>query len=179
MPKKYSIPPLLIAFLFAGLTVSADQLTRGEVMGRWASPGSIFEIFEVDGILHGKIIALKDSVYTEEEAAAKAGQVRLDDNNPDESLRIRQILGLDIFLNYHFEDAQWAGNIYDPEPGNTYKSKLRVEKGLLEIRGYIGLPMFGRTSKFPSASTCLDYIREMLLVAGESSSCTGTAGGGN
>jgi uncharacterized protein (DUF2147 family) len=136
---------------------------REQVMGLWASEGSIFSVFEKAGLLHGEIIALKDPVYTVEEDSIRAGKTRLDDNNPDESQRTRPIIGLDMFAEYRFDDKQWRGKIYDPESGNHYQSKMVIAKdGRLEIRGYIGIPLFGRTARFDPVASCEEHIVEML-----------------
>jgi uncharacterized protein (DUF2147 family) len=45
-------------------------------------------------------------------------------------------------------DGIWSGGeILDPKDGQTYKVRLKpVEGGArLEVRGYIGAPLFGRT----------------------------------
>ncbi len=39
------------------------------------------------------------------------------------------------------------GTIYDPDNGKTYKCKVRLgDDGVLNVRGYIGVSMIGRTS---------------------------------
>jgi uncharacterized protein (DUF2147 family) len=63
-----------------------------------------------------------------------AGQ--LDEKNPDETLRSRPIVGVDI---------------YDAKSGKTYKCHLWFEDdntGELWARGFIGLSLFGRTERF-------------------------------
>ncbi len=138
---------------------------RDDVEGLWASDGSILKIYEAKGQLHATILTIKDAVYSVEEDPERAGETRLDDNNPDESQRSRPIVGIDIFNDFVFEDEEWQGKIYDPESGNTYKSKVRSgEDGQLKIRGYIGLPIFGRTANFDPATSCLPHILEMLAI---------------
>ena len=150
--------------------LSAEE--REQVIGLWASDGSIFSVYEEKGELHGEIIALKDPVYTATEDATRAGMTRVDDNNPDEALRVRPIVGLEMFAGYQFEDDQWQGNIYDPESGKTYKSKVQLARdGRLEIRGYIGIPMFGRTAQFHPAASCLSHIVEMLKMTVHNGLC--------
>ena len=68
-----------------------------------------------------------------------------------------------MFTDYHYEDSQWRGRIYDPESGKTYQSKMKVNgKGQLEIRGYIRIPMFGRTATLDPVASCKPRIVEML-----------------
>lgn len=143
--------------------IAADKTSiNHRIFGLWASEGSIFRTYFEDNTVKGKILALREPVYTAEESAAKAGQIRLDDNNPDQSLTTRTIIGINIFSEYEFKDGQWQGVIYDPESGNTYQSKMKIKANLLEIRGYIGMPMFGRTAKFKPVLSCTEEFSVML-----------------
>jgi len=160
-------------FMFASiLSVGLNAEDRKDVLGMWASDGSIFVIYEDAGFLHGKIIALKDALYTADEKSEAVGQPRLDDNNPDPVLSTQPIIGLQIFTEYEFDDGQWRGKIYDPESGNTYQSKMKLtRRGQLEIRGYIGIPMFGRTSSFDPVNSCMPHIVEMLKTTRYQNQC--------
>jgi uncharacterized protein (DUF2147 family) len=74
---------------------------------------------------------------------------RKDTNNPDEKLRNRDLLGTVILKNFKFTGSAWEnGIIYDPNSGKTYDCILKVKDGnkTLDIRGFVGSPMFGRTS---------------------------------
>jgi uncharacterized protein (DUF2147 family) len=44
-------------------------------------------------------------------------------------------------------DEYTGGEILDPKNGKVYKSKLTVREGgkKVEVRGYVGMPMFGRS----------------------------------
>jgi uncharacterized protein (DUF2147 family) len=47
---------------------------------------------------------------------------------------------------YKSENLWEEGNIYDPKNGNTYSSTMRLINGnSLEVRGYIGVSLIGRT----------------------------------
>jgi len=160
---------LLLGLL--GVSASAES-SRDDVKGMWASPGSIFQITEQAGHLQGEIIVIKDAVYTGEEDPERAGMVRRDDNNPEESLQQRTLVGIDMFSDYQYQGGQWQGSIYDPESGNTYQSKMKLKKGNLEIRGYIGMPMFGRTAVFMPVSSCETFITELLAQIDQQASCS-------
>ena len=72
---------------------------------------------------------------------------RKDSKNPDAALRGRGLLNLVILSGFVFEDGEWTdGKIYDPKSGKTYSSKMKLKGNTLEIRGYVGLSMFGRTT---------------------------------
>jgi uncharacterized protein (DUF2147 family) len=71
-----------------------------------------------------------------------------DELNPDPALRDRQLLGLTIMQGFTAAgDGKWKnGRIYDPNSGKTYKCKLTlVDENTLELRGYIGISLLGRT----------------------------------
>ena len=68
--------------------------------------------------------------------------------NPDPALRDRPLLGLTIMdgLTYAGGGKWKNGRIYDPNSGKTYKCKLTlVDENTLELRGYIGFSLLGRT----------------------------------
>jgi uncharacterized protein (DUF2147 family) len=152
-------------------SVAAGADERAAVFGRWASEGSVIEIVESDGRLHARVIALLNPVYREDEAG-QVGAVRVDLKNPDAALRAQPIIGIDLLEDYSFEDGKWQGRIYDPESGNTYKSQMSVDgDGNLRMRGYIGVPMLGRTAIFHPISACSGNIPQMLALASLESDC--------
>ncbi len=154
--------------LVTGFAMAED---RDAVFGLWASKDSILEIDEADGTLHATIAAILDPVYKQGEEGP-VGTPRVDRHNPTESLRTRPILGMDLLDGYEFKDGKWQGELYDPESGKTYKSQItRGSDGKLQIRGYIGAPMFGRTMSFEPASTCAGAIPKMLAEAKLESTC--------
>jgi len=74
-----------------------------------------------------------------------------DDHNPDDAMRARPVVGVRILDGLHRspgEEAAWSGGaIYDPGSGNTYRCSLRMDgTDRIRIRGYVGLPIFGRTT---------------------------------
>jgi len=73
---------------------------------------------------------------------------KIDDKNPDPALRDRELLGLELFAGFHFDgDDRWIeGTIYDPNSGKTYRCIITiVDDDTLKVRGYIGVPILGRT----------------------------------
>lgn len=59
------------------------------------------------------------------------------------------LIGTRILWGFQRSDAtgrRWAsGSIYDPNDGKTYSCKLELDGETLRIRGYVGIPLFGRT----------------------------------
>lgn len=126
------------------------------ILGVWttAEGKSKVEISKKDGLYLGKIISLKEPLYPADPndsqyVAGRVGQPKVDRNNPDEKLRERPIIGLELMSGFrHDGDDVWSsGTIYDPESGKTYKCKLTlVSPNELKVRGYIGVSLLGRTT---------------------------------
>ncbi len=71
-----------------------------------------------------------------------------DIKNPNPALRSRPILGLKIMKGFSYAGKnKWdGGRLYDPKSGNTYRGSIRLASpDRLKLRGYILLPLFGRT----------------------------------
>ena len=63
-------------------------------------------------------------------------------------LRNKPVLGMQIMWGLKRNGDQYTGGrVMDPEDGKTYRCKLRVIEGgkKLEIRGFIGISLIGRT----------------------------------
>ncbi len=162
---------LMVLLWFSAMALAAEE--RDAVFGHWASEGSILEIAEVDGQLQARIVALLNPLYTTHEKTGEQGAVRVDANNPDAALRTRPILGINLLADYAFKDGKWQGRIYDPESGKTYKSQMSTgDDGTLRMRGYIGVPMLGRTAVFQPVTSCSGNIPKMLALAELPSTCS-------
>lgn len=78
----------------------------------------------------------------------KDGKPAVDDKNPDETKRARPVLGLVIVRDFVYDgDNVWTdGKVYDPESGNDYSGKMTLEDpSTLTLRGYVLIPLFGRS----------------------------------
>lgn len=98
-----------------------------------------------DTKFYGKIAWLKEP--------NKDGKPKVDDKNPDKAKRTQPILGLMLLKGFKKDDDNeyTDGKIYDPKTGKTYDCKLTLKGNILDIRGYVGMPAFGRTSTFSRA----------------------------
>ncbi|NQU63714.1 MAG: DUF2147 domain-containing protein [SAR324 cluster bacterium] len=71
----------------------------------------------------------------------------LDKENPDESLRSRKLVGLDMIYDfvYDAEDNRWTdGFIYNPEDGKTYDCRMWLEEAnILSVKGTVGPKWMG------------------------------------
>jgi uncharacterized protein (DUF2147 family) len=134
-----------IAFVLA--TASVLAMAQSTPVGLWRTidddgktEKSTVRITSNNGVLSGKVEHITDP--------AKANEVcsKCEDDRKD-----KPIVGMTI-INDVKQDAEesnvWAGGlILDPAKGSTYKVRLKLIDGgkKLEVRGYIGSPMFGRT----------------------------------
>ena len=116
------------------------------IVGEWLTAGgeSRVEIYMCDSVTYcGKIVWLRDPL--------KEGKPVADDKNPEDSLRSRPVLGLQIMRGFTYAgDRVWSGGkIYDPKSGNDYSGKMTlVDDRNLDLRGYVVIPLFGRTEKW-------------------------------
>jgi uncharacterized protein (DUF2147 family) len=159
---------ILCLVLFTAVALADD---RASIFGRWASNNSILEIGETNGVLHATIVSILDPLYKPGEDGP-VGTTRVDLHNPDAALRSRPLVGMDLLDGYQYKDGKWQGNLYDPESGKTYKSQITLAAdGTLQMRGYVGVPMFGRTAVWAPVSSCSGAIPKMLAMASPPSTC--------
>ncbi|MFN7911213.1 MAG: DUF2147 domain-containing protein [Bacteroidota bacterium] len=108
---------------------------QSEITGVWLTQDKEVkvEIYENNGKYFGKSIWLKNP-------NTKNGNPRLDERNPNQSLRKRSLLNLVILTDFIYEDKEWIdGRLYDPNEGETYSCKMWLENPkVLKVRGYVG-----------------------------------------
>jgi len=74
---------------------------------------------------------------------------RKDAKNPNETLRTREVLGIELLTGFTYREGVYAsGKIYDPESGKTYDCKMTLDGNNLRVRGFVGISLFGRTEIF-------------------------------
>ena len=107
------------------------------IIGLYWSPNkdAKIEIYKTDGKYYGK--------------STWVATPRKDINNPNEALRKREVLGIELLTGFSYEDGVYVdGKIYDPENGKSYTCKMILTGTVLKVRGYIGISLFGRTVLF-------------------------------
>ena len=140
-------PSLRIQFLVAGfltgfaLATISSATGASSPIGLWKNEDATFEIFENDGKLGARVVALREPTTPE-------GKEKTDIHNPDPSKRDRPILGL-VFMSGFVKrsDVRWEnGTIYDPKSGNTYSCFMELDgPDKIKVRGFIGISLIGRT----------------------------------
>ncbi len=76
------------------------------------------------------------------------GKLRTDSLNPNPAMTSRPLCGLPVLWNFVADGSGgWTGGyVYDPDTGKTYTSNMHLQAdGSLNIHGYIGIPLLGRS----------------------------------
>ena len=119
-------------------------------------PRALVAIHDEGGTLAGRIIRLY-------RAAGEDPDPRCT-KCPDER-RDQPVVGMTILRNLHREGDTWiGGEILDPESGRIYRANVRLAANgsRLEVRGFIGFALLGRTQvweRVPSAAAPPDEER--------------------
>ncbi len=141
----------LIPGIILALSVSAHAAGADDILGVWNNQekDAKIEIVKCGDAYCGKIVWLKEPVYPPGSNEGVPGTPKLDHNNPDPALKKRPVMGLEIMHGFTFSGgSRWkGGKIYDPKNGKTYSAKITlVSPARLDLRGYIGISLIGRTS---------------------------------
>jgi uncharacterized protein (DUF2147 family) len=135
---------VLFLFLFIVSFQKLNAQLANDLVGVWLTgkkDGQV-KIENIGGKYYGKIVWLKEPIDS------TTGKMQLDKNNPVKSLRYYPIKGLRILKDFEFiEKGVWEeGTIYDPDNGKSYSCNITMSnKNTINIRGYIGISLFGRT----------------------------------
>jgi uncharacterized protein (DUF2147 family) len=150
--RKLKTMPFRLAFLVLGLflfsTTAKAQAQPDRLEGLWYNDIKSAKVQITrgsDGKFYGKVVWLKEPL--------KNGKPKVDELNEDPKLRSRPRLGLPV-LNGFVKDGEEKyddGTIYDPLNGKTYSCKITYKGNTLDIRGYIGISLFGRTTVWSRA----------------------------
>lgn len=137
----------IVTFMLAAAAfICSHAIAQNAVTGLWKTiddqtgkPKSLVRITEQNGEYKGRI--------------EKLFRAADEDQNPkcdkcDGANKGQPILGLTIISGMRQEGNEFTGGqILDPASGKIYKSKMALtdEGKKLNVRGYVGAPMFGRT----------------------------------
>jgi len=143
---KKSLGNLLLAAVYLCLPHFAAVAAEPTPVGLWKTiddntnqPKGLVRISERNGRFEGKI----------EKIFPKPG----DDPGPtcdkcDGTRHNQPVLGMTILWNLAKQGSEYqGGEILDPENGKTYQAKMKLIDGgkKLEVRGFIGFSLFGRS----------------------------------
>ncbi|GGH22673.1 DUF2147 domain-containing protein [Mucilaginibacter phyllosphaerae] len=146
--KKKLTRLVLILFIATTACFTAKaQSHKDQIEGLWYNQertGKVEISKGADGKFYGKVVWLKEPL--------KNGKPKVDELNSDEKLRSRPRLGLPVLAGFEKDGDKYTnGTIYDPNNGKTYSCKMTYKGNKLDIRGYIGISLFGRTTTFTRA----------------------------
>ena len=137
---------LIKASLLTAMLFTSAAWAQNSPVGLWKTiddetgkPKALVRVTEENGALQGKI--------------EKLFRGPNEDQNPKctectDSRKNQPIIGMTIVSGLKKDGNEYTGGeILDPAKGKTYKSKasLKDNGSKLEVRGYIGAPMFGRS----------------------------------
>jgi len=135
-------------FVISIFNAMAQNAPSDKILGIWMSQekdGKI-EIYKSENKYFGKLIWGK-TMYEADGSTSKK-----DVKNKDEKLRSRNLKDLLMLKNFSYKDGAWEdGEIYDPYSGKTYSCTMKISEGKLNIRGYIGISLLGRTAVWERA----------------------------
>lgn len=138
---------LLRSALVVALLVFTPQVfaAAASPAGTWqqvddatGKPKSIIQITDHDGTLEGKVVKVLFSDQGTDPVCTKCEGDR----------HGKPVVGMTIMWGMHKDGDHWSGGkILDPNNGKVYKCKISLENdgAALDVRGYIGWSMFGRT----------------------------------
>ncbi|QDQ72692.1 DUF2147 domain-containing protein [Pseudoluteimonas lycopersici] len=135
-----------VLLMFALLLPCGAYAQQASPIGQWRTiddhsgkPRSIVEVYaNADGSLSARILRLLD--------LSKGANPPCDACRG--ALHGRPVVGMVIAWGLHADDGGWSGGrILDPDNGKEYAVKFTPVDGgrKLEVRGYVGVPMVGRT----------------------------------
>ncbi len=139
---------LFVLFLIMLTAAPTGAAGADSVIGFWKTQDNdaLFEIYACGSLYCGKISSLEEPNYPPTDKQMP-GKPKVDINNPDAALRNQPLVGLPLISGFHYEgDNSWKGMIYNPEDGMTYRCNFSMDgENRLKVRGYIGIPLLGRT----------------------------------
>ena len=144
--KKSGIKLMLVcAIAFIAGSLVGQDFKESDILGIWFNEekDAKVEIYKENDMVYGKV------VWLEEPNEPDTGEPKLDDENQDEDLQKRPVMGLLLVKEFNYEgEGLWEdGDIYDPKNGKTYSCYLKLKSmDQLKVRGFIGISLLGRTT---------------------------------
>jgi uncharacterized protein (DUF2147 family) len=142
--RFFGLVLVLVATSFSLTAFREKPGNPDAIVGVWKTGEgtAMVKIYKNGEKYQGRIVWLKEPNDPE------TGKPKVDKNHPETVNHTRPILGLINIWGFSYtEENTWEnGNIYDPKNGNTYSCTIRMPNpNVLEVRGYIGVSLIGRT----------------------------------
>lgn len=143
----------ILLFLFLVIPKGVAQILPGDkIIGEWVNEenNDIIEIERNSDVYEGRIISGK-GIFDE-----VGDSFKLDKNNPDSALRIRSLYNIMILSGFQYRESVWNNGVYyDYKSGKHYDTIIRLKNNTLEIRSYIGITLFGRSTYWHRPKTII------------------------
>jgi uncharacterized protein (DUF2147 family) len=141
----HSICALFLLLVGTSFTPFSDN--PDAIIGVWKTGegNAMVRIYKNGEKYQGKVVWLKEPNDPE------TGKPKQDKNHPEEATRTRPVLGMINIWGFSYKEKNlWDdGNIYDPKNGSTYSCTIKmINPNTLEVRGYIGVSIIGRTDNW-------------------------------
>jgi uncharacterized protein (DUF2147 family) len=148
--------PLILLLIVVLAASRAVWAASDDIVGTWFNEDkdAKIDVFKCGDNYCGKIVWLKEPTYPAGSKLGTPGTPKLDHYNPDAAHRKDPTLGMQIIQGFQFSGGHlWKnGKIYDPDSGKTYSAKATlVSPNQLDLRGFIGISLIGRTEKWTRA----------------------------
>ncbi len=142
---------LLFLFIAAAFTLNHVRAQTEQKAGADAIL-RIWETEEKDGrmqlLKNGDIYEAK-MLYGKQLLEADGKTYKKDIHNPDPALRSRLLKDYTLISGLVYKNGKWVnGKIYNFNDGNSYNVNLELKDGLLYMRVFKGVPVFGKTLKW-------------------------------
>ena len=141
----------LTLLLLRTLSVNASD----NISGYWVVPGG------------DAVISIETSNNAATMTVARTLEPGLvDKHNPLAASRTLPLNGLSLGSGFIRKENEWTGGeLYDPNTGKRYKASMRlVDENHLQIRGYIGIPVLGRSQTWQRFAFFRDRMFAMLNI---------------
>ena len=134
--------PALLSVLVAGSALAAPNSPAGlwrSIDDKTGKERSLIRIVENNGIFEGKVEKIFEQPGDDPSHLCKECEGERKD---------KPIIGMTILWNLKKDGEQYTGGeILDPKTGTIYRAKMKLTGGgsKLEVRGFIGVSLFGRS----------------------------------
>jgi uncharacterized protein (DUF2147 family) len=142
--KVRQFASILILFLFSSHVWAQSE---NDILGVWYNTEKTAKVIisKSGDKFMGKIAWLLEP--------EKNGVPAMDEQNDNDKLKNRPLMGLTILEGLSYRNGFWkGGKIYDPKSGNTYSCELKLlSMDTLEVTGFMGFSWIGRTVEWTRA----------------------------